>query len=130
MRRFRFVWLLCGLLVVLGLVPALWLIFGNGSHSVTRDNFEKIRIGMTREEVDGILDSENAHVVMGGPFVTFPVIYSEDDGSRLVPGDWIQVDYGLVESNFAWGKTWVVGKDFHKASLTDVWQRIKTRTGW
>jgi hypothetical protein len=123
-----------GLYAVLGsliFIPALWLIFG-GSRRVTHANFEKIREGMPLTDVYRILGWRNERSNDGDFRLLAPneesppytVVFSEDDGSWLVPGS-------KVELTVARDGT-VIAKQWHRPSLQEAFERMRARiqTGW
>jgi hypothetical protein len=146
MRRFRLRWLLLGLLVALLLVPALWLIVGSGPHRVTRENFEKIQLGMTRHEIDALMHEDrpgrwppidNGSLLHGEMDAWEDMrselgvpdsdglggwTYRDDDGSWLIPGPRIVVGFDIF--GHASAKRYVV------PVVQDYWNRIRRKIGW
>jgi hypothetical protein len=112
-------WRIClfaALVVLVLLAVSLRLVF-NSSAGVTRANFDRIEIAMQKSEVDALLGRTDSEPVSSSLQY---VSYSDDNDSKLVPGNRIQIAY---ES----GK--VCWKEFNPWEVRDVWNRIKGRLG-
>jgi hypothetical protein len=123
MRRFPFRWFLCGLLVgpFVGMLilPCLDLLLSEPSR-ITRANFDRIELGMTKAEVDAIIGSKRTvwlicamEDLRDGRRAR---VYTEDSGSSLLPKAAITVEFNESER--------VIDKRYHAVTLRKTWNRV------
>jgi hypothetical protein len=98
MRRIRFRWLLLALLVVILLgMPALVMVVTYSSRGrVNQANLDLILAGMSEEDVNKILGEPRLPVPIPAPDAQIwsgVAQYTDDDGSWLIPGNSIFVDF-------------------------------------
>jgi hypothetical protein len=98
------------------LAGTLCLSLGTGRR-ITRANFEKIKDGMSREAVDGLLGKEFGRKT-GARLTVEYVLYSEQASGSLLPANAIQV-------KFTDGK--VIGKAFRTWTVADWWKEVRHR---
>jgi hypothetical protein len=127
MRRSRLRVILYGSLLALVLAPAVWLVFGP-SHRISRATFEKIQVGMTKDEVDELLGAEYgrewASISTGGWRFDF-FAYCEDDGSWLFPGEAIQITFENVRGQEFTREVRVANKELRPVNPRDVYRRLR-----
>jgi hypothetical protein len=128
MRRFHLRWLLCSLFVALLFVPALWLIFPNGSDRATWENFEKVQEGMTDVEVNNLFalpPLEHRYPSRG-----YTASYINWRRVEIVPSDKVLVSFRRDDG----GLYRVKDKQFVRPTWRQVWMNLRTRitmiTGW
>jgi hypothetical protein len=102
-----YIWLTIPPLV--GLIASAILIFGDGD-CVNRENFEKIRLGMTQDEVDSVLGS-----------CTIPIVGKRECGAICCNGDVFPYYSDHIEVWFGKGRT-VTEKKLERAP---VWHKIQ-----
>jgi hypothetical protein len=122
MRFSHVVWALLALFVVV-LLPLSLLLTFNGSRRISKANFECIRIGMTKEEVDALLGSKNLRT-LGGGFLLGDT-YSDDNYTQIIPGNVIIVEYAYPDR-----QTPVVrSKQYQPWTVKELSLRTKARLG-
>jgi hypothetical protein len=138
MRFPRRKWLYRGLLLAIVLRVALWLVVGGSGH-VTFANFQKIREGMTKADVDALLGQKNGREDLHGLFpgasateLLYVVDYCEDDGSSIVPGDQISITFSNSAPEHEEWRVAMRVYSYHtlqqKLRMSIV--RIRERLGW
>jgi hypothetical protein len=111
------------LAVLVLVIGAFWL-FPGSSPGPAKANFDRIKEGMTRQEVEALLGKDAIAVESseGGTLrwqFSF-MVYVQDDRSHLIPTNRIEVDFldDIVQ-----------GKRFYPWTTADLWRHLRNRLG-
>jgi hypothetical protein len=102
-------------------ILAFWIFFKPFSSSINRTTFDKISIGMTREEVEGFLVENRTRVAFGpGNGEYYHCTYSDDDDVGFPPTDWIVVRFSCAQNR-------VLEKEYGAPDSGYIRDRLVTR---
>jgi hypothetical protein len=119
MRRSRLMWALCSLLLLALLANMAMWGASVRSTTLTKENFDMIQIGMTVEEVDLILGSDNRFPASGSELEQ-KLLYVGDENA-LVPATVIEI---TVRRRWRDEALRVTRKSFWAPSLGDKWNHV------